>query len=1202
MDFGKISFRLPAIIVLAVVSAASAIGIFAYVESSNEVRRQAVDQLVALRESRQAALGRFFESIEEDLQLFATSRQVVDAMSELHYRFGQLDMSDRFREEALLRETYPAGKVSGDRGILRAYASPARAEYFHAHGRFHDWFQSAIALKGYYDLFLIAPNGDVIYTVFKEPDFASNLLTGKWADTGLAEVFKSSLKADKGDPSSFVPFRAYAPSKDAPAAFIARTIKKDGRTIGVIALQVPSDRINKVLQVTAGMGETGETYIVGPDFKMHSDSRFSDASTILAVDVRTTTAERALKGEKGVATIDDYRGVAVVSAFQPFSFGGTNWAVLAEKDVAEVQMPIDDMRRTIILIGIGLTLMLTLGGLLLSTSITRPLARLSASIKEFRETQRPVDLSQFGRKDEIGEIASGFDQAAREVSETIRSINAAREDLKRSEQELREGQERIQSLLELSPIGFTLARLSGEVLLTNDALRRLLDLPDKVEGALDAEALYEDPEDRRRYVETLRSEKEVSGFEAVWRRRDGARLWVRISSKLIPYDGDEAILAWIDDVTLDRAAAQEIADKEALLRLSFDTMTDGIYVVDVNLNYVLFNNRYLELVDLPREITVVGQPIAEAARAHAVRGDYGPGDVEEQVSARLESLRSDSFVQTELSVDNGRRTLELRKASMDDGGAVVVLSDISARKRAEMQLAEQRAITETVLENMGRGFAFFDDDLNLLAGNDLYADIVGFPKNWRDRFTNFVDLTQFYYADMEDTVERDRLIGASIELMRARALFTGEYEIPDGRIVEIVLNPVPTGGVIRTYTDITERKKTEQEIVTQKAVLESVLESMDQGFTMFDSEHNLIAWNRKISDIMNLPDHLTRIGVNVSEWYRDASRRGEYDTSEDAFDGDDVEARIENRIESIRQGNSLTYERALGDGRFVEVRRNPVTDGGFVSTYTDVTERKKAEEAIAAQKALIEESIQYASRIQLSTLPTEHALNLAFQDNFVIWEPRDVVGGDVYWLLPLADAWLIGVADCTGHGVPGAFLTLVATSALRYALSENPEATPGQVITSMNYFIKDVLAQYTDDAISDDGLELGLCRITKDTGDVTFAGARFSLWIVDEGEVQEIKGDKTGIGYTTVPIRIDLTDHAVTKSDAAAFYMFSDGFNDQVGGERGRAYGKRRIVKQLLSLADVSMAEQREALLKSFLEYQGEEARRDDLTMVGFRI
>ena len=143
---------------------------------------------------------------------------------------------------------------------------------------------------------------------------------------------------------------------------------------------------------------------------------------------------------------------------------------------------------------------------------------------------------------------------------------------------------------------------------------------------------------------------------------------------------------------------------------------------------------------------------------------------------------------------------------------------------------------------------------------------------------------------------------------------------------------------------------------------------------------------------------------------------------------------------------------------------------------------------------------------------------LAFEDHFVIWEPRDVVGGDIYWLVPVSDGFVLGVADCTGHGIPGAFITLLASGALRHALSKHPDGNPAFLLVRMNRFVKEVLGQYTDDAASDDGLEIGICKINTSNSTLTFAGARFSLWESQNGAMREIRGDKTGIGYKDVHV------------------------------------------------------------------------------------
>lgn len=459
--FWKISFRLPVIVLLAVALAALAVGAFSYQESSRSVRHQAMNGLVALRDARHAAVTGYFRSIEEDLALLATNRQVRDAIVEFRAAFGQLNMARRHSEETLLRRVYspqtPAGEIKSDIGRQSNLVS----SYFFAHGQYHSWFQTIATLKGYYDLFLISPTGDVIYSMFKEKDFATNLLQGEWRDTGLARAFRESLNAEKPDQVAFTVFQPYEPSNKAPASFLARRVFEDDRLVGVLALQMPIGRINEVLQVTAGMGATGESYLVGPDYLMHSDSRFSATSTILKTKIQTSAAKQALAGKSAVAIIDDYRGIPVYSAYRPFKFHGVNWALIAEKDVAEVQMPVEAMLRSIFFIGLALVLVVAAGGIFMASTFTRPLRALSESVKSFHDTRQAVELAEAGRKDEIGEIAVGFQAATREVSEYIDAINEAREELTQSAQELRAARDDAQAATEAKAL--FLATMSHEI-------------------------------------------------------------------------------------------------------------------------------------------------------------------------------------------------------------------------------------------------------------------------------------------------------------------------------------------------------------------------------------------------------------------------------------------------------------------------------------------------------------------------------------------------------------------------------------------------------------------------------------------------------------------------------------------------------------------------------------------------------------------
>jgi hypothetical protein len=202
----------------------------------------------------------------------------------------------------------------------------------------HDSARLFVTERGYYDFFLISPDGDVLYSVEKEADFATNLASGPWRETGLAEAFAKVKSNSARDMVYLTDMEPYAPSAAEPAIFMATALKgKQGDFLGVIAFQLPTDGILGIMNYTSGMGESGETYLVGPDHLMRSDSRFFDGSTVLSQVVETPTVERALSGEQGMDYVHDYRGVEVMSVFMPVDVGSERWALMAEIDRAEVE-------------------------------------------------------------------------------------------------------------------------------------------------------------------------------------------------------------------------------------------------------------------------------------------------------------------------------------------------------------------------------------------------------------------------------------------------------------------------------------------------------------------------------------------------------------------------------------------------------------------------------------------------------------------------------------------------------------------------------------------------------------------------------------------------------------------------------------------------------------------------------------------------
>ncbi|MBF0192323.1 MAG: response regulator [Magnetococcales bacterium] len=278
-------------------------------------------------------------------------------------------------------------------------------------------------------------------------------------------------------------------------------------------------------------------------------------------------------------------------------------------------------------------------------------------------------------------------------------------------------------------------------------------------------------------------------------------------------------------------------------------------------------------------------------------------------------------------------------------------------------------------------------------------------------------------------------------------------------------------------------------------------------------------------------------------------------------------------------------------------------DRAFGELRITHAELEKTRDSLAEAFGVIEESILYASNIQRSILPNPEILIRIFEDHFIFWDPRDMVGGDIYWCRPWGDGVLFALGDCTGHGVPGAFMTLIVTGAFDRACSEIPPGELGRLLSRTHQLVQITLKQDTALGESDDGMELGLCYLTQGQTRLQYAGARFSLFVCPAGSAPfEVKGDKKGIGYRRVPFVQEFAQVDVEVMPDTRYYMSSDGLIDQVGSAVRRGFGKVRLLELLGRLGEKAMEEQKAIIRKHLLEHQGEESRRDDVSVVGFRL
>lgn len=250
----------------------------------------------------------------------------------------------------------------------------------------------------------------------------------------------------------------------------------------------------------------------------------------------------------------------------------------------------------------------------------------------------------------------------------------------------------------------------------------------------------------------------------------------------------------------------------------------------------------------------------------------------------------------------------------------------------------------------------------------------------------------------------------------------------------------------------------------------------------------------------------------------------------------------------------------------------------------------------------IKESIQYTRRIQLAILPGRDTLPQTINDYFVIWKPKDIIGGDIFWLHKYEQRFLAAVIDCTGHGVPGAAMTMIANMALNRVVQDVGDSDPAEILKALNRLVRITLGQHIGDSPTDDGLDIGLCLVDPADSSLIFSGARIRLMVVQNGEAEEIRADQQSIGYKSSNPDHVFTSHRIKLSKDAGIYLATDGIMGQAGGEHNLPFGRRRFMAILKKHYNEPMAVQKQLIETALQEYKGKEEQRDDITVIGFRL
>ncbi|MBR8832146.1 MAG: hypothetical protein N5P05_002406 [Chroococcopsis gigantea SAG 12.99] len=472
----NISIKSKLIVMLLIVSGCSILvtAYIGYRSGKTNLTDRVFSQLTSVRASKAYQIQSYFQNIHNHTETLSENPAIISAMSQFTKAYRQLQAENinneakgkinKYYDEKFLKRLV---KSEGGSPIAEFYTPENSAsqylqyhyiadnphevgkkqllvdpedgsDYSKVHSFYHPIFRNIIEKFGYYDMFLIADDGTVVYTVFKETDFTTNLTTGPYKDSNLARLNTIVQNVKERNYSKVVDFAPYAPSYGAPAAFIAAPIYDNSKLIGVLAFQLPVDEINNVMTGNGqweadGLGKSGESYLVGRDALMRSVSRFlvqdpegykkilrslgtDDAvinriseykSSILQQPVRTEAVESALEGKQGTKIIEDYRGIPVLSSYAPIELEGLDWVILSEIDLGEAYAPVYSFTKQILIYATLLSLLVTLIAMALAYWFVKPINQLIGKARKVAAGELEA-VATIGGEDELGELAKSF--------------------------------------------------------------------------------------------------------------------------------------------------------------------------------------------------------------------------------------------------------------------------------------------------------------------------------------------------------------------------------------------------------------------------------------------------------------------------------------------------------------------------------------------------------------------------------------------------------------------------------------------------------------------------------------------------------------------------------------------------------------------------------------------------------------------------
>jgi len=642
-----------------------------------------------------------------------------------------------------------------------------------------------------------------------------------------------------------------------------------------------------------------------------------------------------------------------------------------------------------------------------------------------------------------------------------------------------------------------------------------------------------------------------------------------------------------------QAKEKQIKENEAKLSAVINSIPDLIFYKDTESKYTGFNKAYEKFLGEKSE-NIIGETDYEF---------FNHEDAKTFLNSDKNIIQTgEDFMFEEWTQDaSGKeiylytRKTPLRNSDNKIVGVVGVSRNISKLKKAEIELKEKEEKLKIIYENANEGIFILQNN-KIVFLNKKLCEIIGYSEEELQKrfFLEFVhkedkkEVTEFYQKKL-----RGEKIGKAV-IFR---IIDFHKKVKYVRTNSKQIRWENENAILGMLDDITEQH-----------LLQAELKRSGERLKLSQKAGKIGAWEWTFAENRI---RCSEIAFELYGMKKDTSfvKPKELFSYINKDDKKRLFQEFNNDIKNHLKEHKVTYRinKNNNECRWIEeLAEISYDDNGkpytMIGVIQDITDRKKTEEELEKRNAEIKRnrdeilsSIRYAQTIQKSLLPTKNKIDKILNNNFIFFKPKDIVSGDFYYVNELEDNIVFSVADCTGHGVPGGFITMLGIKSIHGILREQKTISPAGILNKLRVRIKEIFI--VSGKNNNNGIDLAFCLINKKTNILQYSGAFNPLWIIRDEKLIEIKATRNPIGF--FPIEKDFANNEFQLKNNDKIYLFSDGFKDQIGGPKMKKFNNKPFKELIIRISKLPITEQKAILEDELKKWQGDYMQVDDITIMG---